>query len=114
MSRRAVGEGHDVTVVTAMPNYPSGVVREDYRKRLVLAEELDGVHVVRSWIHGHRGRGTLHQMVGYGSFAASSLVTAPFRLRRADVLHWLAAGLFERRLDQLSTAERLELSWGWA
>lgn len=94
LARRARDRGHEVTVITAMPNYPSGTVRPDHRRQLVASEELDGVRVLRSWIHGHRGRGTLHQLLAYASFALSSLLTAPFRLRRADVLLWESPPLF--------------------
>lgn len=94
LARRAIASGHEVTVITAMPNYPSGTVRTDYRRRLVATDEIDGVRVLRSWIHGHRGRGTAHQLLAYASFAASSLLTAPFRIRRADVLLWESPPLF--------------------
>lgn len=107
LARRARERGHEVTVITAMPNYPSGSVRAAYRRRLVATDEIDGVRVLRSWIHGHRGRGTLHQLLSYASFAASSLLTAPFRIRRADVFLWESPPLFlaptaellARRLD---------------
>lgn len=94
LAMRVRDAGHEVTVLTAMPNYPSGTVRSGYRRRWTAAEDLDGVAVRRSWIHGHRGRGTGHQLLGYASFAASSLLSAPFRLRRADVLLWESPPLF--------------------
>lgn len=94
LAARAKQQGHEVTVLTAMPNYPSGTVRSGYRRRLVASDRVEGVTVLRSWIHGHRGRGTLHQLASYGSFALSSLVTAPFRLKRADVLLWESPPLF--------------------
>ena len=94
LARRARERGHEVIVLTAMPNYPSGTVRADHRRRLVASDEIDGVRVLRSWIHGHRGRGTVHQLLAYASFAASSLLTAPFRVRRADVLLWESPPLF--------------------
>ncbi len=94
LAARARARGHEVTVLTAMPNYPSGTVRPAYRRRAVVTEEIDGVRVLRSWIHGHQGRGTVHQLAAYGSFVASTTLTAPFRLRRADVLVWESPPLF--------------------
>lgn len=94
LAQRVRGLGHEVTVLTAMPNYPSGTVRNEYRRKVVSQEELDGARVLRSWIHSHRGRGTTHQLASYASFAASSLLTAPWRLRNADVLLWESPPLF--------------------
>lgn len=94
LAQRACAAGHEVTVLTAMPNYPSGTVRDGYRRRLVSSEEIEGVRVLRSCIHGHAGRGTGHQLLGYASFAASVLLTAPWRIRRADVLLWESPPLF--------------------
>ncbi|MCB1038280.1 MAG: glycosyltransferase family 4 protein [Acidimicrobiales bacterium] len=94
LARRARERGHEVTVITAMPNYPSGTVLAGYRRRLVSSDEVDGVRVLRSWIYGHRGRGTVHQLMAYASFAASSLLTAPFRIKRADVLLWESPPIF--------------------
>lgn len=94
LAARVQARGHEVTVLTAMPNYPSGTVRDDYRRRFVVDEEVEGARVLRSWIYGHRGRGTVHQLATYGSFAASSLLTAPWRVRKADVVLWESPPLF--------------------
>jgi glycosyltransferase involved in cell wall biosynthesis len=94
LAERVRALGHEVTVITAMPNYPSGTVRTGYTRKVVWHEERDGVRVLRSWIYGRRGRGTAHQLAAYASFAASSLLTTPGRLRKADVLLWESPPLF--------------------
>jgi len=66
--------GQQVTVVTAMPNYPAGVVRADYRGRWLVREEVDGVPVVRTRIYAATGRGVARRMAGYLSFCATSIV----------------------------------------
>jgi hypothetical protein len=43
--------GHDVTVVTSVPNHPRGIVYPGYRNRLFQYEMIDGVKVVRVWTH---------------------------------------------------------------
>src|SRR6478609_967404 len=42
-----VRAGHDVTVVTCVPNYPRGKILPGYRNRLYQSELLDGVRVIR-------------------------------------------------------------------
>ena len=50
-----VQEGHEVTVLTGLPNYPSGIVDERYRVFKNRKEEINGVKVIRSWLLG-RGK----------------------------------------------------------
>src|SRR5580693_10207591 len=44
-------QGHEVKVVTALPNYPTGKIFKDYRGRSVVREEIDGIPVFRTWIY---------------------------------------------------------------
>ena len=51
-----VGKGHQVTMLTAFPNYPSGVIFDGYRGEVFQRETIDGVEVI--WIdqqNVHRG-----------------------------------------------------------
>ena len=44
---RWAAAGHEVTVVTCVPNHPRGVTYPGYRNLLRQVEEMDGVRVVR-------------------------------------------------------------------
>ena len=53
LSRFWAKAGHDVTVLTGFPHYPSGVVPQEYRaklRRLITREDFDGVRVERTWL----------------------------------------------------------------
>jgi colanic acid biosynthesis glycosyl transferase WcaI len=73
LAQQLQAHGQHVTVVTAMPNYPAGVVQAGYRGRVLVREEVDGVPVVRTWIHAASGRGVARRMAGYLSFCATSI-----------------------------------------
>ena len=94
LARRLAARGHGVQVVTAMPNYPAGRVNEPWRGRLLDRERIDGVDVLRSGLYVSPVRTTARQLATYFTFAASAAVTAPFRLRRADVVLWESPPLF--------------------
>jgi colanic acid biosynthesis glycosyl transferase WcaI len=51
-----VGRGHQVRVITAMPWYPVGEISPEYRGKLYLTENRNGVKIQRSyvWIRRHR------------------------------------------------------------
>ncbi|SDH87424.1 Glycosyltransferase involved in cell wall bisynthesis [Planococcus glaciei] len=68
-----VKQGHEVTVLTGLPNYPDGVVKEEYKK--VRYEEINGVKVFRSWLLG-RGSSNKTLFLNYLSFAISASLKA--------------------------------------
>lgn len=63
-----VSRGHDVTVLTGIPNYPEGVVPQEYRGGKRREETINGVKVIRSFQFA-RGQGTLRRMLNYFSFS---------------------------------------------
>ena len=64
--------GHQVTVVTAFPNHPSGVIPPEYRGRWRMRDEVDGIPVWRTWIYPvQRGR-FWKRLLNYFSFVFSS------------------------------------------
>jgi colanic acid biosynthesis glycosyl transferase WcaI len=77
--------GHEVRVVTAMPNYPLGEVFPAYRGRRIVQEELDGIQITRTWIYAATGRNALKRLLNYWSFSITSLY-ACLRGPRPDYL----------------------------
>ncbi|WP_206808403.1 glycosyltransferase family 4 protein [Paradesulfitobacterium ferrireducens] len=66
-------QGHDVTVVTAFPNHPSGVIPPEYRGRFFMKDEVEGLTVFRTWVYPvQRGR-FWKRLLNYFSFVFSSL-----------------------------------------
>lgn len=49
--------GHDVEVVTAMPNYPVGRIFDGYRGKSYTCEIWEGIRVHRVWLHAAVGKG---------------------------------------------------------
>jgi len=47
--REWVKAGHQVTVVTCAPNFPTGRVFEGYKNKLYQSEEMAGIKVIRVW-----------------------------------------------------------------
>jgi glycosyltransferase involved in cell wall biosynthesis len=84
--RRWVRAGHDVTVVTCVPNCPDGVVYRGYRNRIRRqVEEIDGVRVVRVWTYVAPNSGTVRRIANYVSYQASA-TWAALRLEQPDVI----------------------------
>ena len=63
--------GHQVTVITDVPNYPMGYIFPEYKKGKNRRQEHNGVTILRSFTVGRRS-GTLFRLLNYYSFSLSS------------------------------------------
>ncbi len=75
-ARFFVRQGHEVSVLTAMPNYPDGVVPPKYRGRLFYREDLDGVKVFRSWVLPASNKYPGKRMIGFITFLFTALINS--------------------------------------
>ncbi len=83
--RRWVKDGHDVTVITGVPNHPRGKVFEGYTNRVLQEEEIDGIRVIRTWMYLTPNSGFMRRVANYLLFAASA-VMASTRVAKPDVI----------------------------
>ena len=83
--RELVKEGHLVTVLTGLPNYPSGHIPKEYRGNRRHKDSYDGAEVIRTWEVGRRP-GKLGLAVNYASLAWSSSWEAFWMGKRFDVI----------------------------
>ncbi len=76
-----VNRGHEVTVLTAKPNYPDGKFYEGYGIFKKYAEVIQGVKVIRTPIYPRKNGRGVNIILNYLSFIVSSYLTCFFRLR---------------------------------
>jgi glycosyltransferase involved in cell wall biosynthesis len=86
LARAWVEAGQEVTVLTGMPNHPTGMVPSEYQHRVLVSEDFHGVRVVRTWIYPAANRGHLRRSLAYASFAASAALWGQFHVGRPDVV----------------------------
>lgn len=68
--------GCDVTVLTGIPNYPSGSVARGYRAWRGMRETIGGLPVIRSPLFPSHDLSGLNRAVNYLSFSAASAIRA--------------------------------------
>ena len=81
-----VEHGHQVTLITAFPNYPLGRIYPGYKQRLWQQEEKFGVQIVRLPVYPDHSRSSIRRMLTYFSFALSASMLAPFFTGKPDVM----------------------------
>lgn len=80
-----VKRGHEVRVVTGMPNYPQRRIYDDYRGQWYLTEQRNGVTIQRSYVWIRPNPGLIGRILFDGSFVLSSFIQA-LRGWRPDVI----------------------------
>lgn len=84
-TKRWVKAGHEVTVITGVPNFPSGEIQAGYRNRLWQNEIVDGVRVIRVWTYITANEGIAKRSLDYISFMITGGIAGLF-VRRPDVI----------------------------
>lgn len=79
-------DGDDVTVLTGLPNHPTGVIPDEYRRTCRRVEHTDGYRVIRTWLYATPNEGFVKKTLGHLSFMLTSAVIGAPRAGRADVV----------------------------
>jgi len=85
LCRRWVKMGHDVTVITGVPNVPDGVVYEGYRNKFFQRESVDGIETIRVWTYLAANKGTARRILNYLSLMFTATAAALF-VRKPDLV----------------------------
>ena len=64
--------GHDITVLTGLPNYPEGKIYPGYKHGQNRDQHINGVHIIRCSLIG-RGNNILQYGLNYAWFAVSEI-----------------------------------------
>lgn len=75
-ARALVRQGHEVRVLTGLPNHPAGEVQPAYRGVTRRTETVDGILVERVWLHATPRKTALTRLWNHVSFALSALPVA--------------------------------------
>lgn len=85
--RELQAAGHEVSVVTGFPNYPSGRIYPGYRMRLILHEEIGGVRITRLPLYPSHDSSALRRSLNFLSFFLSLLIYCLIRAGRYDLAY---------------------------
>ena len=77
--------GHEVTVLTGLPNYPEGEILQEYRHGNKRVEKLNGVNIIRCYEIG-RGKSKIKLFLNYFSYATSATFKALCMKAQYDVI----------------------------
>ena len=95
MAKGLVKAGHEVTVLTELPNHPSGIVAAEFRGKLWVRRDLDGIEVIHGWVKASPVKTLVTRMLFYLSYMVMATITGLFAARgRYDVIYCTSPPLF--------------------
>ncbi|MEZ5565055.1 MAG: glycosyltransferase family 4 protein [Gammaproteobacteria bacterium] len=83
--REWVLRGHEVHVLTCVPNHPAGKIYPGFKNRILQHELIDGIHVHRMFTAPAANAGFLGRSFNYSFYLLMATLVAPF-LPKVDVV----------------------------
>lgn len=80
-------QGHTVTVLTGLPNYPIGKLYPGYKYRLWQEEEMDGLRIIRVPLYPDHSRNGFLRALNFITFSMASVIIGPFIIPKVDIIH---------------------------
>ena len=80
-ARQWVADGHEVTVITCAPNFPTGKLFDGYKNRWYHTEQMSGICVVRVKTYITANEGFIKRTLDYQSFMLMATLAALFQKR---------------------------------
>src|ERR1035437_2762434 len=87
MTESLAAMGHEVTVLTGFPNWPTGKIYPGYRQRLVQRETVNGVRIIRIPLYPDHSGNPFKRAANFLSFALSATLLGPLLVPQVDVMH---------------------------
>jgi glycosyltransferase involved in cell wall biosynthesis len=95
MARHLVSAGHRVTMLTEVPNHPSGIITPEYRGSFFDRSDLDGIDVIRVWVKASPTKTFATRMLFYVSYMLTAILAGLLLARgRYDLIYATSPPLF--------------------
>lgn len=94
-AQRLVQRGHQVTVLTTLPNYPTGIVPQEYRGGKAREEVRQGVQVIRVWSYISPNKGFFRRILAQLTFGCLSPILGWRKIGHPDVIIVESPPLFD-------------------
>ena len=87
-------KGHDVTVLTEMPNHPKGIIFPKYRKKIFVKEIYENFKILRVWVFTSKRKNFLTRILFYTSFMFTGIFFALLNWKKYDIVYVTSPPLF--------------------
>ncbi|HEX8509025.1 MAG TPA: glycosyltransferase family 4 protein [Propionibacteriaceae bacterium] len=86
LARRLRARGHDVQILTGLPNYPTGQLASGYTMVPRMDERVDDIDIRRVALYPNHDSSPVRRLANYASFGASAALLGTNVLRNVDAV----------------------------
>ena len=87
-------KGHDVTVLSEIPNHPKGIIFDGYKRRLFMKEKMEDFMIHRVWVYTNKKKNFITRLLFYLSFMFLGTIHTIFSWKKYDVIYVTSPPLF--------------------
>jgi len=92
--RYLANNGHEVTVLTEMPNHPRGIIFPEYKRKFFIREKMEKFFVERVWVYTNPKKNFITRMLFYLSFAFFGSLRGIISGKKYDIVYVTSPPLF--------------------
>ena len=70
--------GNEISVITGMPNYPTGKIFDDYKGEFKSSETIDSVFIKRFWLYASNSKKSIPRILNMISFSITAICAMPY------------------------------------
>ena len=86
--------GHDVTILTEMPNHPKGIIFDGYKGKLIVKENMKSLDIIRLWVFTSQIKNFITRLLFYTSFSITGSIYMLFSRKKYDLIYVSSPPLF--------------------
>ncbi|HSF83874.1 MAG TPA: glycosyltransferase family 4 protein [Anaerolineales bacterium] len=95
MASNLIDLGHSVTMLTEIPNHPSGIIPPQYRHKIFERSTLSGIEVIRTWVYATPNKTFRRRMLFYISFMVNATFAGALLVKgQYDIIYATSPPLF--------------------
>ena len=79
--------GHQIEVLTGIPNYPLGKFYDGYKFKIYNQEFIDGIRIIRVPLYPSHNNSAFKRMITYLTFSISAIFFGLFTTKKADIIY---------------------------
>jgi len=93
-ARYLAKKGHEVIILTEMPNHPKGIIFDGYKHKIFMKEKMEDFMIHRVWVYTDKKKNFITRLLFYLSFMFLASIHTIFNWKKYDVIYATSPPLF--------------------
>jgi len=87
-------KGHNLTILTEIPNHPKGIIFDGYKHKILVREKMENFIINRVWVFTTKKKNFITRILFYISFMLIGFIHTLFNWKKYDVIYITSPPIF--------------------